>query len=222
MMKTRKLYIKYSVIFYFLFFFSVTILSIFFSQITPHETLYDYKSTVFNLVYYLPSSIWVAASALGGLFLFLFLCRIKEITLNLTNILMFMSMLTIFLVIYGLPYMIEQNPRFVDSWVHGRTAKTIIDNGYLRPDEFGYHAYPSSFLIFSCFSLISGIEATLLLRVLPPIFVFSFFSLFTYLANILLNNPKIAIASTFVFGLSAYNLFLHFSPAIFGWLLMFL
>jgi hypothetical protein len=136
--------------------------------------------------------------------------------------LMFATLLILVVAFHGSPYIIESNPRFVDSWVHGETAKAIVENGHLELERFGYQAYPSSFVFLSTLSLITGIELLSLLRILPTILVLLFFSMLVIFFNDLFKSWELAIISGFVYGLSTYGLFFHFSPAIFGWLFLFL
>jgi hypothetical protein len=135
---------------------------------------------------------------------------------------MLATLLVIFGVFYALPNLIETNPRFVDSWVHGRTANSIATDGRLNPEEFGYQTYPSSFTILTAISVTTGIEITSLLRVIPLFLVLMFFSTFTIFIKELLNDPKLAIIASLIFGLSTFYLSFHFSPEAFGWIFLFL
>jgi hypothetical protein len=186
----------------------------------PIGGLYAYDPTTFNLITYIPLSIWIALFALGGLLIYL--CSSDSLDTKKTYWLMLATLLVIFSVFYALPNLIETNPRFVDSWVHGRTANSIATDGHLNPEEFGYQTYPSSFTILAAISMITGIEIILLLRVIPLFLVLMFFSTFTIFIKELLNDPKLAIIASFIFGLSTFYLSFHFSPEAFGWIFLFL
>lgn len=134
----------------------------------------------------------------------------------------FAILLLVFAFIYGLPHIVESNPRFVDSWIHGETAKAIGENGYLQPFDFSYQVYPSSFIFLSSLCMVSGIDITVWLRILPFIFTLLFFLFFVSLVKELLGDTKIAVISAFIYGATAYNLNFHFSPENFAWLLFFL
>lgn len=193
-----------------------------FTRMIPSGNLSSYNPTIFNLIFYLPLTVWMGIFAQGALLLFLFFKTPKELSSKLANDLMFASVIAILIVFYALPYLTESNPRFVDSWVHGRTSKGISDTGCLNPSEFGYQAYPLSFIFLSAASTITGIELTLFLRILPLMTILLFFTLLTFFLNKLLKNLKLAIVSVFIFGLSTFYLSFHFSPEVFGWLFLFL
>ena len=219
-MKTNRILKRYTLIAYFTFFLLLIIFSSIFTRIVPIGGLYAYNPTTFNLITYIPLSIWIALFALGGLLIYLYSSDSLDTTK--TYWLMLATLLVIFSVFYALPNLIEPNPRFVDSWVHGRTANSIVIDGHLNPEEFGYQAYPSSFTILAAISMITGIEITLLLRVIPLFLVLMFFSTFTIFIKELLNDPKLAIIASFIFGLSTFYLSFHFSPEAFGWIFLFL
>jgi len=129
--------------------------------------------------------------------------------------------LILLLIFYGWPYAIEPNPRFIDSWVHGRSAKGILENGRLQLEEFRYHAYPASFIFLSSLSTVTGIEVTSLLRITPLIYITVFFLFLILLFNKVFYDIKKASISTIIYGLSTFYLAFHFSPEIFGWLFLF-
>jgi len=213
---------KYAILIYFTSALSLIIVSVAFTRITSAGNLSSYDPTIFNLIFYVPITFWIGTFMLGVLLCSLYLKTPKEFSIKLTNALMVFSAIIILTAFYALPYAVEPNPRFVDSWVHGRTAKGILESGHLNPSEFGYQTYPLSFEVLSTMSIITGIDLTLLLRILPLMMVLLFFSALTIFLNKLLKNLKIAAISVFIFGLSTFYLSFHFSPEIFGWLFLFL
>jgi hypothetical protein len=193
-----------------------------FARISPNADLYNYNLQVFNLFFYIPISVWIGTLGLGGMLLFLFMSDNYKFSRNYVHGLMFAAMLIIFIVFYGLPHIIEQNPRSADSWVHGRTASSLVINGHLDPNKFRYQSYPSSFMILIIIHMITSIEITLLLRIIPLFLVLMFFFTFTILIKELFKDIKIAIIASLIFGLSTFYLSFHFSPEAFGWILLFL
>jgi len=193
-----------------------------FLRVAPNSELVGYIPNVFNLAYYVPLILWVAIFALVALFLSIAFSNVTRLSGRLAYVSMFVLMLAILLVFYGFPNITEKNPRFVDSWVHGRTAKEIFDKGNLDLDEFAYQAYPSSFIFLSTLAIMSGIGLTELLTVIPLVFIALFFSFLTFLGRNLLKKPKLAIIFALIYGLSSFQLAFHFSPEIFGWLLFLL
>jgi len=198
------------------------VFSLWFLRIVPHGMLDRFDLTTSDLIYYVPLSVWIALFALEALLMFLCLHNPNGLTRRAAYGFMFVTLLVILTVFYGLPYIAESNPRFVDSWVHGRAAKGIVENGNLQPEKFHYQAYPSSFIFLSIFSIATGIELTSLLRILPLILIPLFFAFLTLFISNLFKNLKLATISVLVYGLSTFALTFHFSPEIFGWLFFFL
>jgi len=166
----------------------------------------------------MPLTLWVAIFVLAALLLIIHFHDGKLMSVRTTSIVTLGVCLTLIVVFQGLPNIVETNPRFVDSWLHGRTAKAIMETGILQPVQFNYQAFPSSFILLSSLSLVSGIPITLLLRFVPVIFIvlfFSFLSLFAYRLSV---NSKLASMVILIYGLSTFGLAFHFSPEIVGWL----
>ncbi len=207
---------------YFLFFFILTVVSFLITRIAPTGPFYTYNPTVFNLFFYMPPTIWAAIFGMGGLLIFLVFHDFKGLSPKFIYGLMLLSVLVIFAVFCGLPYLMEPNPRNGDSWVHGGTANAILSTGHLNLSKFQYQSYPSSFLILSIQSAISGVNLTSLLHILPMAIVLVFFAALFVAINEISKNPKIAIVSVLVFGLSTYYLQFNFAPSLFGWILLFL
>jgi hypothetical protein len=159
---------------------------------------------------------------MGGLLISLVFLDLKGLSPKFTYGLMLLSILVILAIFHGLPYLLEPNPRDGDSWAHGGTANGILTDGNLNLGEFYYQAYPSSFLVLSILSAISGINIISLLHVLPMAMVLVFFAALFVAINEISKNPKIAIVSIFVYGLSTYYLHFLFAPSLFGWILLFL
>jgi hypothetical protein len=200
----------------------VLILALFFTGVSISGDLSRYNSQAFNLIYYVPFFLWIAVFVLGLLLIFFSFSKSKGFSPKSTNRLIFLIILIILLVFYGLPYIVESNPRFIDSWVHGRTAKGILDNGRLQAEEFRYHSYPGSFIFLSCLSMITNIEITSLLRITPLIYITMLFTSLTLAFEEIFHDLKLASISTLIYGLSTFYLAFHFSPEIFGWISFFL
>ena len=207
---------------YFLFFFILTIVSFLITQIVPIGPFYVYNTTIFNLFFYMPPTIWAAIFGMGGLLIFLVFHDFKGLSTRFIYGLMLLSVLVIFAVFYGLPYLMEPNPRDGDSWYHGGTANALLSTGHFNLNEFGYQAYPSSFLVLSSLSLVSDVDIPSLLHFLPMALVMVFFVVLFVAINEISKNPKVAIVSVFVYGLSTYYLHFLFAPSLFGWILLFL
>jgi hypothetical protein len=201
------------VAFSFLMLFSMVI-----TRIEPVADFTQYNPAVFNLFFYVPLSLWVGLFGLCGLFLYLFR-RPKGFSPVFVNVLLFLIMMLVLFVFFGLPYLVEPNPRFVDSWVHGKVAKIILEGGSLVPSRSVlYLAYPTSFTFLSMLSSVSGIELTVLLRFLPLGLILMFFTFLTLLFKRIVGDYRISVVASFVFALSTFYLAFHFSPEIFGWL----
>ena len=203
-------------------FLVITGFSIAQTSITPAEKLLIYDLNIFSLVYYVPLTFWVGLLGILFLFLYVFIANHRIVSSKFTDIFLFVLMITILLVVFGLPYIVEPNPRFVDSWVHGGTAKNIIETGRLNPQEFPYQNYPLSFVLLSMLSIVSGLELTVVLRFLPSILIFLFFTSLTVFFNKIVKNSRLAMVSVLVFALSTFYLPFHFSPEAFGWIFFFL
>jgi len=216
-MKMQKIY-QLPIILYVLFFLVLIVFSSLSIRVVPNGPLSVYDPTIFNLISYTPSSLWFAVSALGALFVFICLCNPQRLPRKLTYASGFAILLIISVVFYGLPHLVEPNPRFVDSWIHGENAKVIIEKGNLDPERLPYQGYPSSFIFLSAFSIVTGVDLASLLVIMPVIFIVLFFSFLTFFADRLIGNPKLAVISALVYGLSTFQLAFHFSPEIFGWL----
>ncbi len=194
----------------------------FFIKASIMGDLHRYDSQTFNLVFCVPSVLWIGVFILGLLLVLFSFSKLKGFSPNSTNILIFLLVLILLLLFYGFPYLIESNPRFIDSWVHGKSAKGILENGNLQPEQFKYHAYPASFILLSCLSLVTNIDLTSLLMFTPIIYIVLFFTSLTLLFTKILPDLKLASISTLIYGLSTFYLSFHFSPEIFGWTLFFL
>lgn len=192
------------------------------SHIAPNANLAIYSQNAYSLIFYVPSVLWIGIVGVGVLFVLLGIGKIKRLSPEFEFRCGLAILLVIFIVLYGLPNAIEPNPRFTDSWIHGTTAKAILTNGKLQPGDFSYQAYPSSFIFLSTLSLVTGAQLTSLLRFLPLIFIALFFTLLAVFAKRLLNDPMLALVFAFIYGLSTFNLSFHFSPEIFGWLMLFM
>jgi hypothetical protein len=197
----------------------VSILSI---NVSPDAPLNSYVQSVFNLFYYVPATAWIFLFSLELLLLVAYWGYPKSLSPKAKSLVIFAICLLIFAFIYGLPHIVESNPRFVDSYIHGGTAKAISETGHLQPLNFSYQAYPSSFIFLSSLSTVSGIDITVWLRILPLILTLLFFFFLVSLVKELLGDTKIAVISAFIYGVTAYDLNFHFSPENFGWLLFFL
>lgn len=210
---------RYAIFAYFCSSLILAAFSLWFIRILPDGNLYNYNPNIFNLIYYIPFSMWISILMLGALLLFL-LVNADELSPRFKYGMMLATLLAVFLIFYGVPHIVEPNPRFVDSWIHGRMAEGIIENGYLKPTErkFNYQSYPSSFISLSAVSLITGLDITYLLRILPPILVLLFSSTLVIFFIKVFKNSKLAIISAFIFGLSTFYLAFHCSPEIFGWI----
>lgn len=201
------------VVFSFLMLFSMAI-----TRIAPVADLSQYNPTVFNLFYYVPLSLWVGLFGLCGLFLYLF-SGPKGFSIVFVNVLLFLIMMLILFVFFGLPYLVEPNPRFVDSWIHGKVAKIIFEGASLVPSRnVLYLSYPLSFSFLSVLSMVSGTELTVLLRFLPLGLILVFFVSLTLMFKKIVDDYRISIVASFVFALSTFYLAFHFSPEIFGWI----
>ncbi len=202
----------------FLAFSVVVLFSMGMTQIAPVGDLTHYDAAVFNLIYYVPVSMWVGIFGLCGLFIYLFR-RPKSVSPVFANALMLLIMFIVLATFFGLPHLVEPNPRFVDSWVHGKVAKDIFERGIIAPErDLLYLTYPSSFTFLAMLSSVSGVELTVLMRFLPIGLVLMFFMFLTVLFNKFLNDLRLSITGVFVFGLSTFYFAFHFSPEIFGWL----
>jgi hypothetical protein len=199
-----------------------TILILWPTHIAPNANLTIYSQNVYSLIFYVPPVLWIGIVGLGVLFVLLGLGKMKGLSPEFEFRCGLAILLVIFIVFYGLPNAIEPNPRFTDSWVHGTTAKAILTSGKLQLGDFSYQAYPSSFIFLSTLSLVTGAQLTLLLRFLPLMFIVLFFTLLVVFAKRLLNDPMLALVFAFIYGLSTFNLTFHFSPEIFGWLMLFI
>jgi len=166
----------------------------------------------------MPVSLWVAILVLAALLVVIHFHDGKFMSVRTTSIVIFGICLTLIVVLRGLPYIVETNPRFVDSWLHGRTAKGILETGTLQPDQFNYQAFPSSFILLSALSLVSGIPITVLLWFIPVIFVVLFFSFLYLFSYNLFGKSKLASMVVLIYGLSTFGLGFHFSPETVGWL----
>lgn len=198
------------------------LVSIFSINVSPDASLNSYVQSVFSLFYYVPMTAWIVLFSLELLLLVVYWGYPKSLSPKAKSLVIFAIFLLVFAFIYGLPHIVESNPRFVDSWIHGETAKVIGETGYLQPLDFSYQAYPSSFIFLSSLSMVSGIDITVWLRILPFILTLLFFFFFVSLVKELLGDTKIAVISAFIYGATAYNLNFHFSPENFGWLVFFL
>lgn len=216
-MKIDRFY-KLSIGFYLVFSLILIVFSLSFVRIIPKGELNSYDPTVFNLIFYIPFGLWIAVFALEALMMFLCLSNLKRLSRRSVYGFTFVTLLAILTVFYALPHIVEPNPRFVDSWIHGRTAKGIIETGNLQPEKFGYQTYPSSFIFLSVFSIVAGMDVTSLLCILPVILVALSFFFLTLFVDKLFRNPKLAAISVLAYGLSTFGLAFHFSPEIFGWL----
>jgi|GEM_PF-5851232 len=212
---------EHAILGYFTSAFALIIISIAFTRITPEGNLSSYDPKIFNLLFYVPVTFWISVFMLGALLFLLYLKVPKGVSLKLTNVLMVSSVIIILTAFYALPYLVEPNPRFVDSWVHGRTANGILKSGHLNPTNFNYQTYPLSFIALSAMSMITGINLISLLRISPLMMVLLFFGLLIVFLDKLLKDLKTAAMSVFVYGLSTFYLSFHFSPEIFGWLFLF-
>jgi hypothetical protein len=213
---------EHAILVYFTIAFSFIIISTAFTKITPEGNLSCYNPKIFNLLFYVPVTFWIGMFMLGALLFLLYLKAPKGVSLKLTKVLIVSSVIIILTAFYALPYLVEQNPRFVDSWVHGRTANGILKSGHLNLTEYDYQTYPLSFIALSVMSKITGINLIVWLRILPLMMVLLFFGFLIFFLNKLLKDLKTAAISVFVYGLSTFYLSFHFSPEIFGWLFLYL
>lgn len=217
MTETTKFDLRYLVVGFFLVFSFIAIFSMSITKIAPSADLTYYSSVVYNLFYYVPATLWIGILGLCGLFVYLFTSP-RHFSPAFSNAIMFLIAMLILLVFFGLPYAVEPNPRFVDSWGHGETAKGILDSGFLNPQiDRLYLTYPLSFTAISLFSIITNIGLTVLLRFLPLAFVLVFFASLTAFFEKFLEF-RLSIVAVFIFAFSTFYLAFHFSPEIFGWI----
>jgi len=192
------------------------------TNIVPVGSLTAYSFKIFNLVFYVPPALWVVFLVFGIAIILFHLRDASWISHSTSHRLILALSLVIVIVFQTIPYITESNPRFVDSWVHGTSAKGILTSGSLQLDKLGYQTYPLSFIFLSTFSQVCGIELVSLLRIVPLVFAALFFSFLAFFANELFSDIKLTCMSILVYGLSTYELTFHFSPEIFGWLFFFL
>ena len=206
------------ILFCFLVFSFVVLVSAYLTRIAPAADLSYYSPSVFNLFFYVPVSMWIGIVGLCGLFIYLFI-NPKGLSPVFTNAFMFLIMLLLLGVFFGLPYVVENNPRFVDSWVHGSTAKNVLETHFLNPQRQNlYVSYPLSFTFLSVLSSFCNLDLTVLLRFLPLGLVLMFFTSLTVFFNKLSNDFRLSLVTVFVFALTTFYFAFHFSPEIFGWL----
>ena len=206
------------ILFCFLVFSFVVLVSAYLTRIAPAADLSYYSPSVFNLFFYVPVSMWIGIVGLCGLFIYLFI-NPKGLSPVFTNAFMFLIMLLLLGVFFGLPYVVENNPRFVDSWVHGSTAKNVFETHFLNPQRQNlYLSYPLSFTFLSALSSFSALDLTVLLRFLPLGLVLMFFTSLTVFFNKLLNDYRLSVVAVLVFALTTFYFAFHFSPEIFGWI----
>jgi hypothetical protein len=209
---------QYFVVGCFLVFSFVVLFSAYLTRIAPAVDLSSYSPSVFNLFFYVPAGLWIGILGLCGLFIYLFI-NPKGLSPNFANAFMFLIMLLVLGIFFGLPYAVENNPRFVDSWVHGSTAKNVFETHFLNPQRQNlYLSYPLSFTFLSVLSYFSALDLTVLLRFLPLGLVLMFISSLTVFFNKLLNDFRLSVVAVFVFALTTFYFAFHFSPEIFGWL----
>ena len=207
---------------FFVVFSFVTLFSMCITHVAPAGNFSQYDPAVFNLIYYIPITLWVGLFGLCGLFLYLF-SGPKRLSPLFVNALLFLIALIILVVFFGLPYGVESNPRFVDSWLHGKVAKEILVGGALVPTrEVIYLTYPSSFTFLSILSIVSGLGLEALLRFLPVAFVMMFFTFMVVMFKRITGDLRLSVTAVLIFALSTFYLAFHFSPEIFGWLFFFL
>ena len=164
------------ILFCFLVFSFVVLVSAYLTRIAPAADLSYYSPSVFNLFFYVPVSMWIGIVGLCGLFIYLFI-NPKGLSPVFVNAFMFLIMLLLLGVFFGLPYVMENNPRFVDSWVHASTAKNVLETHFLNPQRQNlYVSYPLSFTFLSVLSSFCNLDLTVLLRFLPLGLVLMFFT----------------------------------------------
>jgi hypothetical protein len=206
-------------------FLALSVLVLFSMSITivaPVADFTKYDPVVFNLFYYVPVTFWIGILGLSVLFLYLFI-RPNRFSPVFVNVLLFLIMLIVLVAFFGLPNLVEPNPRFVDSWVHGKAAKNIFESGFLVPTkQLSYLTYPSSFMFLSMLSNGFGVEITVLLRFLPVGLILMFFTFLTVFFERIFGDMRQSVVAVFIFALSTFYFAFHFSPEIFGWLFFFL
>ncbi len=211
-----------SLLLLYVFLFSIlAVISIVLST-APRGPFEQYSLTSFDLFYYLPWFTWIAVFGFGGLLIILVVHDFDGLSPRFTYGLMVVSLLIIFIIFFGLPYLTEPLPRYWDSWIHGSLVNTITDTGHLKVGDNYYQCYPASFLFVSAIAQVAGVNGGSLLRILPIFLIIAFFLALVYALNEIVENPKVAIIASFVYGLSTYYLDFHFSPEMFGWILFFI
>lgn len=182
----------------------------------------SYSLRSFDLFYYFPWTIWLAVFGFGALLIALVVFDFSDVSPKLAYALMLYSLIMIFIVFFAMPYLAEPLPRYWDSWTHGAAANGIALTGHLTNADFNYQGYPASFIFLASIAELTGVTVESLLHILPLLLVVAFFTAFVYAANEITGNPKIAVTAALIYGVSTYYLTFHFSPEIFGWLLLLL
>jgi hypothetical protein len=204
-------------------FFSIIAVASFGLSTAPSGASAVYSINTFDLFYSVSWLTWLSIFGLGGLLIVLLMKDLDGVSQRFSFGIMIFILLTIFIVFFGMPYVVEPLPRYWDAWIHGSAVQSLLDVGHLTASaDFSYLNYPGSFLFLSAISLITGVDVTTLLHVFPLVFIFVFFFFMLYAFREITGNPKATIIATLIYGLSTYYLAFSFTPAIFGWLLFFI
>jgi len=210
--------ISFMLIFILLLFISAY--SLYGVDLTPTMPLNIYDFNSFALFYLVPTIVWVCSICFGVMLIALL--KVDYFRSKQYSYYIFPLIIILLLFLYGIPHLVEQNPRFVDSWVHGRSANKVVEYGELNLNEAFYQSYPSSFLFMSLFSLVTSFDIVVLLSYMPVFFIILYFSVAYMLFNNLLKDKYQSYMALLFFGVATISLNFHFSPEIYGTILFFI
>jgi hypothetical protein len=206
---------------YILLFFIIAVASFLLSS-PPSGVSNVYSLQTFNLFYSVSWLAWIAVFGFGAILIVLLMRDFEGLSQRFTSSVMIFALLMIFLIFFGLPYLVEPLPRYWDAWIHGSAVQSLIDTGHLSSADFNYLNYPAAFLFVSTIGIITSLDTTTLLHAFPIAISLIFFFFMIYSFREITGNIKATIISTLIYGLSTYYLVFCFAPAIFGWILFFL